>query len=85
VCIDVYFPPFWAYVGGINLSIMTGNNISRGLTRSPEQSQGFAHAQTQECKNRKQSIFGFVVCLMAVTMFLTDSNSKHHQTRDPKL
>jgi hypothetical protein len=25
VCIDVYFPPFWAYVGGINLSIRTTN------------------------------------------------------------
>jgi hypothetical protein len=25
VCIDVYFPPFWAYVGGINLSITTAN------------------------------------------------------------
>jgi hypothetical protein len=25
VCIDVYFSPFWAYVGGINLSIMTTN------------------------------------------------------------
>jgi hypothetical protein len=25
VCIDVYFPPFWAYVGGINMSIMTAN------------------------------------------------------------
>jgi hypothetical protein len=23
VCIDVYFPPFWAYIGGINLSITT--------------------------------------------------------------
>jgi hypothetical protein len=27
VCIDVYFPPFWAYVGGINLSIMTANKL----------------------------------------------------------
>jgi hypothetical protein len=25
VCIDVHFPSFWAYVGGINLSIMTAN------------------------------------------------------------
>jgi hypothetical protein len=27
VCIDVYFPPFWAYVGSINLLITTANNI----------------------------------------------------------
>jgi hypothetical protein len=27
VCIDVYFPPFWAYVGGINLSITTTNKL----------------------------------------------------------
>jgi hypothetical protein len=27
VCIDVYFPPFWAYVGGINLSIRTANKL----------------------------------------------------------
>jgi hypothetical protein len=26
VSIDVYFPPFWAYVGGINLSITTANS-----------------------------------------------------------
>jgi hypothetical protein len=26
MCIDVYFPSFWAYVGGINLSITTANN-----------------------------------------------------------
>ena len=26
VCINVYFPPFWAYVGGKNLSIMTANS-----------------------------------------------------------
>jgi hypothetical protein len=25
VCIDMYFPPFWAYVGGINLLITTAN------------------------------------------------------------
>jgi hypothetical protein len=29
VCIDVYFPPFWAYVGGINLSIMTANKLPK--------------------------------------------------------
>jgi hypothetical protein len=28
VCIDVYFRPFWAYVGGINLSITTANSRS---------------------------------------------------------
>jgi hypothetical protein len=27
VCIDVYFPPFWSYVGGINLSIRTTNKL----------------------------------------------------------
>jgi hypothetical protein len=26
VCIDVYFPPFGDYVGGINLSISTANS-----------------------------------------------------------
>jgi hypothetical protein len=26
VCIDVYFPPFGAYVGDINMSIMIANN-----------------------------------------------------------
>jgi hypothetical protein len=27
VCIDVYFPPFWTYVGSINMSIMTANKL----------------------------------------------------------
>jgi hypothetical protein len=26
VCMNVYFPPFWNYVGGIDGSIMTANN-----------------------------------------------------------
>jgi len=27
VCINVYFPPFWAYVGGKNLSLTTSNKL----------------------------------------------------------
>jgi hypothetical protein len=27
VCINVYFPPFWNYVGGINVSITTTNKL----------------------------------------------------------
>jgi hypothetical protein len=26
VCMNVYFPPFWNYVGGINMSLMTANS-----------------------------------------------------------
>jgi hypothetical protein len=27
VCMNVYFSPFWNYVGGINMSIMTANSV----------------------------------------------------------
>jgi hypothetical protein len=29
VCIDVYFSPFWTYVGGINMSITTANKLPK--------------------------------------------------------
>jgi hypothetical protein len=36
VCIDVYFPPFWAYVGSINLSITTAHSPEdRGVGGGP--------------------------------------------------
>jgi hypothetical protein len=36
MCIDVYFPPFWAYVSSINLSIRTANSKNvLGMDLSP--------------------------------------------------